>query len=76
MSEQCLLEPVVTASDVVSYRESLGLTQREFADKFHVPLGTIRNWEQNHSKPNISLAKLQVCTRVLAWTKRQHKEAA
>lgn len=78
MKDICLVEPVVTATDVIAYRESLGLTQKEFAAKFQVPIGTIRNWEQGLAKPNISFAKLQVCNKVIAWTRKQHshKEAA
>lgn len=72
----CLLEPIVSAQDVIDYRKSLRLSQAEFAEKFHVPLGTIRNWEQGLSKPNISLAKLQVCNQVIEWAKMNRQEAA
>jgi putative transcriptional regulator len=33
-------------------REALGLTQEEFAVHFHIPLGTLREWEQGKSEPD------------------------
>jgi putative transcriptional regulator len=33
-------------------RESLGLTQREFARKFEIALGTLRDWEQGARRPD------------------------
>jgi putative transcriptional regulator len=33
-------------------RKALGLTQEEFAAHFHIPLGTLRDWEQGKSKPD------------------------
>lgn len=36
---------------VVELRERLGLTQKEFADKFKLSLSTIQNWEQGQNKP-------------------------
>jgi putative transcriptional regulator len=33
-------------------RLRLGLTQEEFAAKFHLPLGTIRDWEQGVHRPD------------------------
>ena len=32
-------------------RTSLGLSQSAFAAKFHVPVGTLRDWEQSRSMP-------------------------
>lgn len=32
-------------------RVQLGLSQREFAERFNIPLKTIRNWEQGVTKP-------------------------
>lgn len=31
-------------------RKALGLTQEEFAARFHIPLGTLRDWEQAKSE--------------------------
>ncbi len=33
-------------------RRALGLTQEEFAARFHIPLGTLRDWEQGKSEPD------------------------
>lgn len=33
-------------------RRALGLTQEEFASRFHIPLGTLRDWEQGRSEPD------------------------
>ena len=33
-------------------RRSLRLTQEEFAARYHIPLGTLRNWGQGRSEPN------------------------
>jgi putative transcriptional regulator len=33
-------------------RRSLELTQEEFAARFHIPLGTLRDWEQGRSTPD------------------------
>ena len=33
-------------------RRALGLSQEEFAAKFHIPLGTLRDWEQGRCEPD------------------------
>ena len=33
-------------------RRALGLTQEEFARRFHIPLGTLRDWEQGRAEPD------------------------
>jgi putative transcriptional regulator len=33
-------------------RRALGLTQEEFAARFHIPLGTLRDWEQGVAEPD------------------------
>lgn len=33
-------------------RRALGLTQDEFATKFHIPIGTLRDWEQGRTEPD------------------------
>jgi DNA-binding transcriptional regulator YiaG len=35
-------------------RRALGLTQEEFAGRFHIPLGTLRDWEQGAVVPDQS----------------------
>jgi len=33
-------------------RRALGLTQQEFAIRYHIPLGTLRDWEQGRATPD------------------------
>ena len=33
-------------------RRALGLTQEQFANRFRIPLGTLRDWEQGASEPD------------------------
>ena len=33
-------------------RQALGLTQEEFATRFKIPLGTLRDWEQGAAEPD------------------------
>lgn len=33
-------------------RRALGLTQEEFARRYCIPLGTLRDWEQGRSEPD------------------------
>ena len=33
-------------------RRALGLSQEEFAARFHIPLGTLRDWEQGRKEPD------------------------
>ncbi|HUA18271.1 MAG TPA: helix-turn-helix domain-containing protein [Bryobacteraceae bacterium] len=33
-------------------RRALELTQEEFAARFHIPLGTLRDWEQGRAQPD------------------------
>lgn len=33
-------------------RQRLGMTQSEFAEAFHLPLSTLRDWEQHRSTPD------------------------
>ncbi len=35
-----------------SLRRALGLTQEEFAGRYHIPIGTLRDWEQGRAKPD------------------------
>jgi putative transcriptional regulator len=38
--------------NVKRLREKLGLTQEEFAAKYRIPLGTLRDWEQRRKNPD------------------------
>ena len=33
-------------------RRALGMTQEEFATRYHIPLGTLRDWEQGRATPD------------------------
>ena len=33
-------------------RQALGLSQEDFAARFHIPLGTLRDWEQSRKAPD------------------------
>ncbi len=33
-------------------RRALGLSQEEFSDRFQIPLGTLRDWEQSRVEPD------------------------
>jgi putative transcriptional regulator len=47
-----------------SVRKRLGISQAEFAARFHVPVGTLRDWEQNRRQPDgPALAYLRVIAR-------------
>lgn len=37
---------------VKTLRRALGLTQEEFATRFQIPLGTLRDWEQGRGEPD------------------------
>jgi len=37
---------------VKTLRRALGLTQEEFAIRYYIPLGTLRDWEQGRSEPD------------------------
>lgn len=42
---------VPAAIDVKAIRGNLGMTQKEFASRFGFSLGTLRNWERGHRRP-------------------------
>lgn len=33
-------------------RRAFGLTQEQFAERYQIPLGTLRDWEQGRSEPD------------------------
>jgi putative transcriptional regulator len=33
-------------------RRALGMTQEKFAARYHIPLGTLRDWEQGRATPD------------------------
>ncbi|WP_218064796.1 helix-turn-helix domain-containing protein [Desulfolutivibrio sulfoxidireducens] len=53
--------PPITPEDVArlrrvprtkTLRRALRLTQEEFAARYHIPLGTLRDWEQGRTEPD------------------------
>ena len=61
--------PILTGAEtaaalVRSARKRLGLSQAAFAARFQVPIGTLRDWEQNRKQPDApALAYLRVIAR-------------
>ena len=51
MSEEELARPVPNPP-VKQLRRKLGLTQHEFADRFQIPVGSLRDWEQERVAPD------------------------
>ena len=37
---------------IKTLRRALALTQEEFAARYHIPFGTVRDWEQGRSEPD------------------------
>lgn len=37
---------------VKTLRRALTLTQEEFAERYHIPIGTLRDWEQGRCEPD------------------------
>jgi putative transcriptional regulator len=37
---------------VKTVRQALGLTQAEFAARYGIPIGTLRDWEQGRTRPD------------------------
>ncbi len=37
---------------ITTLRRALNLTQQEFAARYHIPLGTLRDWEQGRTEPD------------------------
>jgi putative transcriptional regulator len=46
------LKTVRRVPRVKTMRRALGITQEEFATRYHVPLGTLRDWEQGRTEPD------------------------
>jgi putative transcriptional regulator len=46
------LQTVRRVSRVKTLRRALGITQEDFATRYHIPLGTLRDWEQGRSEPD------------------------
>ncbi|MGC8491881.1 MAG: helix-turn-helix domain-containing protein [Syntrophobacteraceae bacterium] len=46
------IEGMKRTPQVSVIRRALGLSQEEFATRFHIPLGTLRDWEQRRKEPD------------------------
>ncbi|WP_293528406.1 helix-turn-helix domain-containing protein [Phenylobacterium sp.] len=46
------LAAMTPVARVRTLRRALGLTQEVFALRYHIPLGTLRDWEQGRSQPD------------------------
>ena len=44
--------------DIATIRNASGLSQRAFANYFGIPIGTLRNWEQNIASPPPYVAEM------------------
>jgi putative transcriptional regulator len=60
---------------VRTLRRALGFTQEEFAARYQIPLGTLRDWEQGRSEPDQpARAYLKVIARDPDWVWKSLKE--
>jgi putative transcriptional regulator len=58
-------------------RKRFGLSQAQFADRFHIPVATLRDWEQARRQPDAAVwAYIQVIEREPAAVLRALGEAA
>ena len=64
----CVTLVQVPDVDVRAVRMKMGLSQAQFAMKFGLPPGTLRNWEQGRARPDAP-------TRVLLAVIAKHPEA-
>ena len=46
------LKRMKRTSQAKMIRRALELTQEEFAARYHIPLGTLRDWEQGRAEPD------------------------
>ena len=58
--------------DVLGLRESLGLTQLEFATRFGLDLDAVQNWEQGRTRPD---RNARILLRVIATAPSAVEEA-
>jgi putative transcriptional regulator len=63
-------------SPVKRLRWKLGLSQTEFAERFQIPVGTVRDWEQRRHEPDqAALSYLKIIEADPEWVARTHKAA-
>ena len=69
---------VVHVPNIKAIRKHLAMTQKEFAESFHLPLGTVREWEIGRRVPDqaaqvllsVIAAKPKLVQQVVAKTRR------
>ena len=65
------LKRMVRITPVKRLRIELGLSQIEFAERFHIPVGTIRDWEQRRNEPDAAAqAYLKIIAADAAFVQR------
>jgi len=42
----------MTSQQIKDLRKKTGLSQPEFAEKYNIPVGNIKNWEQGRREPD------------------------
>ncbi len=47
--------------DITNLRKKLGMTQKEFANQYHINLQTLRNWEQEKRLPDTTTLAYLTC---------------
>ena len=58
-------------------RQKMGLSQEQFAERFRIPIGTLRDWEQHRAEPDqAARAYLLVIERETAAVERALAESA
>lgn len=50
--EEMAKHGLIRIPNVKKLRERLGLTQEAFAAAYRIPIGTLRDWEQNRKRPD------------------------
>jgi SNF2 family DNA or RNA helicase/DNA-binding transcriptional regulator YiaG len=50
--DQADLQRMKSVPRVKTIRRALGLTQEQFAERYQIPIGTLRDWEQGRSEPD------------------------
>jgi putative transcriptional regulator len=49
---RCAVSDVTKQPGANTMRRVLGLTREEFATRYQIPLGTLRDWEQGRTEPD------------------------
>jgi putative transcriptional regulator len=62
---------------IKTLRRALKLTQEEFANRYHIPIGTLRDWEQGRCEPDQpARSYLTVIARDPDWVMRALEHAS